>query len=336
MGAGSGVKALLAWYRRGHRDLPWRRSSDPYAIWLSEIMLQQTRAQAVIPYYQRFLERFPTVEALAAAAEEEVLALWAGLGYYSRARNLLRAARQVAEAGGFPRDYAGLRALPGIGDYTAAAIASIAFQLPHAVVDGNVLRVVARRENDAADIGSARTRRRFGAIARQWMGRSRPGEFNQALMELGATVCLPANPLCRACPVSGDCRALREGTVAQLPVKLRRTAPVAIAAVMLLVRRGSRVLLRRKEAGAHRMAGFWDLPAPGELPAARAGQSLGEFRHTITHHHFTFTVRTAVLGTPAGRGPGPEFRWFAAAELASIPLGTAARKALRLAGFQAD
>jgi A/G-specific adenine glycosylase len=337
MVAGSGVKGLLAWYRRGHRDLPWRRTTDPYAIWVSEIMLQQTRAQAVIPYYQRFLERFPTAGALAAATEEEVLALWAGLGYYSRARNLLRAARQVA-AGGFPRDYAAIRALPGIGGYTAAAIASIAFQLPYAVVDGNVLRVVARVENDAADIGSARTRERFGGIARQWMGRSRPGAFNQALMELGATVCLPANPLCRACPVSGGCRALREGTVAQLPVKLRRTAPVAIAAVLLLVRRGGRVLLRQKEAGARRMAGFWDLPAPEELPAARIGRNLGEFRHSITHHRFTFTVNAATVNAaamkaPAARAAGPEFRWFTAAQLAGIPLGTAARKALRLAGF---
>jgi A/G-specific adenine glycosylase len=330
MAAGSGVKpgqAVLAWYRRGHRELPWRQTADPYRIWVSEVMLQQTRAQAVVPYYRRFLERFPTVEALAAAPEDEVLALWAGLGYYSRARNLRRAAREVLAAGGFPRDYAGLRALPGIGDYTAAAIASIAFELPYAAVDGNVLRVVARVENDAADIAAERTRERFGAIARQWMGRSQPGAFNQALMELGATVCLPANPLCRACPLRGCCRALREGTVAQLPVKLRKTAPVALAEVLLVVRRGGRVLLRRREAAARRMAGFWELPTPGELPAARIGRSLGEFRHTITHHRYTFTVRRA-----AARAAGPEFGWFTAAQLAEIPVSTTARKALKLAG----
>jgi A/G-specific adenine glycosylase len=328
MDSSPGVKALLAWYRRGHRDLPWRRTRDPYRIWVSEIMLQQTRAQAVIPYYQRFLDRFPTVEALAAAPEDEVLALWAGLGYYSRARNLWRAAQQVVASGTFPREYAALRALPGIGDYTAAAIASIAFQLPLAVVDGNVLRVVARVENDAADIASGRTRERFREIVRQWMGRSQPGAFNQAIMELGATVCLPANPLCRACPLSGICRALRKGTVAQLPVKLRRTQPVAIAAVLLVVRRGSRVLLRRKEAAARRMAGFWELPSPDDLPEARPGASLGEFRHTITHHHYTFTVRAA-----SGRATGPQFGWFSAAGLAAIPLSTTARKALMLAGF---
>jgi len=271
------------------------------------------------------------VEALAAAAEEEVLALWAGLGYYSRARNLGRAARQVVAAGGFPREYAALRALPGIGDYTAAAIASIAFQLPYAVVDGNVLRVVARVENDAADIASQRTRERFRAIARQWMGRSQPGAFNQALMELGATVCLPANPRCRECPLARCCRALRQGTVTQLPVKLRKTAPVALAEVLLLVRQRGRVLLRQKEAGARRMAGFWELPTPAELPAARAGVSLGEFRHTITHHHYTFTVKAATLRAAAVRAPGPQFRWFSPAQFAEIPLSTTARKALQLA-----
>jgi A/G-specific adenine glycosylase len=319
---------LVDWYRRAHRDLPWRRTGDPYRIWVSEIMLQQTRAQAVIPYYQRFLDRFPTVEILAAAAEQDVLAQWAGLGYYSRARNLRRAAQQVVEAGDFPRDYKAIRALPGIGDYTAAAIASIAFGLPHAVVDGNVLRVVARMENDSADIAAPRTRERFRSIVQQWMGHLEPGVFNQALMELGATVCLPANPLCRDCPIARSCRALQAGTAAQLPVKLRRTEPVAIAAALLLVRRGGRVLLRQKEAGARRMAGFWELPAPEDLPGSRAGKSWGEFRHTITHHHYTFTVRSASV-----RAPGPDFQWFSADRLSAIPLSTTARKALMLAGF---
>jgi A/G-specific adenine glycosylase len=289
-------------------------------------MLQQTRAQAVIPYYESFLDRFPTVEALAAADETEVLALWSGLGYYSRARNLLAAARTVA-AGGFPRDYDGIRALPGIGDYTAAAIASIAFGLPHAVLDGNVLRVVARVENDAADIGSARTRARFRKIAQSWLEPREPGTFNQALMELGATVCLPRNPLCLLCPIAAACGARREGTAAQLPVKLRQTAPVRIEGVLVVARRGRRVLLRKRSATDRRMAGFWDLPAPEDLPGVRLGKSYGAIRHTITHHHYRLEV---VSGKPAGPVAEPPFRWFDAAECAKVPLSTTARKALRL------
>ena len=322
-------RLLLAWYRSGHRDLPWRASRDPYRVWVSEIMLQQTRAQAVIPYYQRFLSRFPSVETLAAAAEQDVLALWSGLGYYSRARNLHRAAQQIVASGGFPRDYQAIRDLPGIGDYTAAAVASIAFGLPHAVLDGNVLRVVARVENDAADIASARTRQRFRAVAQQWLDPAHPGHFNQALMELGATVCLPRNPLCLVCPLSACCRARELGTAAQLPVKLRKTQPVRISAVLLVVRHRGRILLRQREAAATRMAGFWDLPSPEQLPAAKLGARIGEIRHTITHHHYTFEVRTATASLPPDGG----FAWFTIAQLAEIPFSTTARKALQLAGF---
>jgi A/G-specific adenine glycosylase len=318
-------RALTAWYARGHRDLPWRRTTDPYRIWVSEIMLQQTRAQAVIPYYERFLTRFPSLAGLAAAAENDVLALWSGLGYYSRARNLHRAAQQAVAAGGFPTDYPGIRALPGIGDYTAAAVASIAFGLPHAVLDGNVLRVIARVENDAADIASATTRERFLGIAQSWLDTREPGAFNQALMELGATVCLPRNPHCLLCPLAAYCRARQEGTASELPVKLRKTAPVKIAAVLLLVRRGRRILLRRRESTASRMAGFWDLPTAGQLPQATLGETLGAFRHTITHHHYTFTVRSATVTRP-----GQDYQWFTREQLAEIPCATTAIKALKL------
>jgi A/G-specific adenine glycosylase len=321
------ARLLLAWYGRGHRDLPWRRTSDPYRIWVSEIMLQQTRAQAVIPYYEKFLARFPTVEALAGAAEEEVLAAWSGLGYYSRARNLRRAAQSIRAAGSFPRDYASIRALPGVGDYTAAAIGSIAFGLHHAVLDGNVLRVVARVENDAADIASARTRERFRAVAQQWLDPRHPAAFNQALMELGATVCLARNPLCLVCPLAELCRARAEGTAGELPVKLRRVAPVRIEDVLLVVRRRGRVLLRQREAAARRMAGFWELPTPAELPGARIVEKIGTFRHTITHHHYTFEVAKA----SASRRDKP-FQWFEPHSIGSIALSTTARKALALAG----
>jgi A/G-specific adenine glycosylase len=324
---------LLEWYRRGHRDLPWRRSQDPYRIWVSEIMLQQTRAQAVIPYYERFLQSFPTVEALAAAREEDVLARWAGLGYYSRARNLWRAAGQIAATGTFPSTYDAIRALPGIGDYTAAAIASIAFGLPHAVIDGNVLRVVARVENDAADIASSRTKDRFRAVAQSWLDPSQPGAFNQALMELGATLCLPRHPQCLVCPLAARCRGRQEATAEQLPVKLRTVVPVQLERTLLLIRDGPRVLLSQHARDARHMAGFWDLPEtaglPGSSQTVRPGRLLGEFRHTITHHHYRIAVRAASL-----RGPVPSgHAWFDPAQFADIPLSTTARKALKLTGL---
>jgi len=326
------VSSLLAqWYARGHRDLPWRRTSDPYRIWVSEIMLQQTRAAAVIPYYHRFLERFPTVEALASASEPEVLSLWSGLGYYSRARNLLGAARQISARGVFPRQYDELRELAGVGDYTAAAVASIAFGEPRAVLDGNVLRVVSRMENDAGDIRSPKTRERFRSVAESWLDLKQPGAFNQALMELGATVCLPRRPLCIECPLRRQCQALQQGTVDQLPVKLGAVRPERIEAVLLLMRRGRRILLRQRPAAERRMPGFWDLPAPEDLPVVRPGAVIGQFRHTITHHHYTFTVKAAPA--PRRLPAGSLFRWLAPREASDIPLSTTAKKALRLAGL---
>src|SRR3984885_2087066 len=189
-------RKLLEWYRKHKRDLPWRRTQDPYRIWISEVMLQQTRVAAVIPYYERFLTLFPNASALASAAEQNLLAAWAGLGYYSRARNLQKAARAIVELPRFPKDYAALRQLPGVGDYTAAAVASIAFGAPHAVLEGNVLRVLSRLVAERGDIKSQVVRRSLGALAETLLDRRRPGEFNQALMELGATVCLPKQPLC--------------------------------------------------------------------------------------------------------------------------------------------
>ncbi|MCC6417508.1 MAG: A/G-specific adenine glycosylase [Gemmataceae bacterium] len=323
------ARALGAWYRRGHRDLPWRRTADPYRVWVSEIMLQQTRAQTAIPYYERFLARFPTVEALAAAPGQDVLALWAGLGYYSRARNLRAAAQRVVEAGGFPRTLDGLRALPGIGGYTAAAIASIAFGLPHAVLDGNVLRVASRVANDPSDIASPAARERFRALAQSWLDPRRPAEFNQALMELGATVCLPRNPQCPLCPLRDLCAARAAGTAGQLPVKLRAARPVAIETEVLVVERRGRVLLRQRDGEGRRLAGFWELPAPADLPEAAAGEPLGSVRHTITRHRFTVSVRRAEL--PRGWTSRPPFRWLAPAAFDAIPISTVARKSLKLA-----
>ncbi|HEY6004891.1 MAG TPA: A/G-specific adenine glycosylase, partial [Anaeromyxobacter sp.] len=204
-------RRLLAWWDAGHRKLPWRfpqRAADPYRVWLAEVMLQQTRVATVIPYYERFLERFPTLEALAAAREDDVLALWGGLGYYARGRNLAAAAREaMARHGGLPASLEALRALPGFGPYTAGAVASIAFAIPAAAVDGNVARVLARLEAVRGDPSGKRFRARIDALARELVDRERPGDLNQALMELGATLCSRRAPACRRCPMAPLCAA---------------------------------------------------------------------------------------------------------------------------------
>ncbi len=288
-------------------------------------MLQQTRAQTVIPYYLRFLERFPDARALAEAREADVLALWSGLGYYSRARNLQRAARDIVAMDRFPRDYGGIRELPGVGPYTAAAVASIAFGAPHAVVDGNVLRLISRLQDDAGDIQSPKTRAHFQQIADQWLEGRRPGLFNQAMMELGATVCLPRGPRCTACPVERFCQARQAGRQHELPVKGGKRAAERIdVQVMIAVRNGS-VLLRRRSAAETLMAGFWELPAPADLPDCQPSRVIGSFRHTITHHHYTITVLAgAVPAAPRG------FHWRRMNRLVGVPLTTITRKALGL------
>jgi A/G-specific adenine glycosylase len=302
---------LTRWYDRARRDLPWRLTRDAYAIWISEVMLQQTRVAAVIPYYERFLRRFPGPAALAQAPEAELLAMWSGLGYYSRARNLQKGARQIVERGGFPRDYASLLELAGIGTYTAAAIASISFGLPHAVVDGNVRRVLARIANDGhADVQQ---------IADQLLDRRDPARWNQAVMELGATVCLPREPHCDLCPVAAHCAARLAGTARDLPLKKAKAAPEHLERTLLVIRRQGRILLMH----SLRVEGFWDLPEP--YPGAKAGALLGDFRHTITHRHYRFAVREATARSiPEGA------RWHTQKQLDVIPLSTTTRKALKL------
>lgn len=216
---------LLRWYETYGRDLPWRRTRDPYAIWLSEIILQQTRIAQGTAYWERFIARFPNVQELAAATEDEVLRLWEGLGYYSRGRNLLAAARQIAAQGAFPDTLEGIRALKGVGDYTAAAIGSIAFGLPAAVVDGNVYRVLSRHYGIATPVGTTAAKKEFTALAQALLPEDRPGDFNQAMMDFGALQCTPASPACLTCPLAGTCDALRTGRTALLPVK---KAPVPV------------------------------------------------------------------------------------------------------------
>ena len=306
------MRAKLArWYDSAKRDLPWRRTRDPYAIWISEVMLQQTRVATVIPYYQRFLKRFPDPAALAGAPEPDLLALWSGLGYYSRARNLQKGAKQIMERGGFPATYAALLELAGVGAYTAAAIASISYGLPHAVVDGNVRRVLARLTND----GHADTQ----AVANELLDRRDPARWNQAVMELGATICLPREPRCGACPLRSECKARKAGTQKDLPLQKAKPAPEHLERTLLVIRQRGRILLTPSE----RVTGFWDLPEP--FAAARKGAIVGEFRHTITHRHYRFTVlEGSTMQAPR------HSRWHAEKELERIPLSTTARKALKL------
>jgi len=281
-------------------------------------MLQQTRVAAVIPYFERFLQRFPRVEDLAAASETEVLSLWSGLGYYSRARNLQTAAHQIVQAGAFPREYASIRALAGVGDYTAAAVASIAFGLPHAAIDGNVRRVIMRLTGDAtADLG---------ALATQLLTRHQPGRWNQALMELGALVCLPREPLCIACPagcpVAAHCQARIKGVQSQLPPPKKKPAILRKERVLLIIRRKGRILL----IPSSRVSGFWELPelSPGAFSGVRLGPRLGSFRHAITNSLYHFEVREARTGAHPR-----ECRWWDVGKLGEITLSTAAKKALR-------
>ena len=240
-------KQLLAWFRQFQRDLPWRRTRDPYRIWLSEIMLQQTRVAVVIPYYQRFLKRFPDIHALAAAPEEEVLRLWSGLGYYSRARNLRKAAQQIVagHGGGFPRQMREVLALPGIGDYTGAAILSIAFDQKHAVLDGNVARVLARLGAVRGNIRKPRRWQKLQKTADAYLDPRWPGDWNQAMMELGATLCSPKSPQCLLCPVAQFCQGRKMGIAESLPEARKKspTVQIRLAAAVFADENGWTLLL---------------------------------------------------------------------------------------------
>lgn len=293
-------------------------------------MLQQTRAQAVIPYYQEFLNRFPAAEDLAEAPESEVLRRWSGLGYYQRARNLRLAARKIVENGEFPSLYEAILDLPGVGVYTAAAVASIAFGKPHAAVDGNVLRVIARFTGDASDIGAPATRARFAEVASRLLDRRDPGRFNQAMMELGATVCLPRNPHCLLCPVAAECEARAQARQSELPVKLKRAKAVEIAITLLAIERRGKVLLWRRAESERRLGGFWELPSSQNFPKATIAETAGTFRHSITNHNYRFTV---ARGTGIRERDVPKgFEWLDGGRLETAPLSTVARKALAVLG----
>ncbi len=317
------AERLIDWYFHAHRRLPWRETRDPWAILVSEVMLQQTRVAAVLPYYHRFLARFPTPEALAQADEQQLLTLWAGLGYYSRARNLHRAAQVIAAAGRFPDTYDAIRALPGVGDYTAAAVASLAFELPHAVLDGNVLRVVARLTNDGGDIALPATRRRFQATVDGWLDPHRPALFNQAVMELGATVCTPKTPQCLLCPVADLCQGRMAGRATQLPVKKRKLVIRQVEQELVVIVRDGKLLLQQRAGEERRLAGFWELPSRAEVPSASVLTKVGIFRHGIVDMSYIISVYTAKLQrAPKG------FSWVPLSRLGELPISTTTRKAL--------
>jgi A/G-specific adenine glycosylase len=351
---------MLGWYDRAARRLPWRvapgQQADPYHVWLSEIMLQQTTVKAVIPYYQRFLARWPSITELAAADLNDVLAAWAGLGYYSRARNLHACAKVVAttHGGHFPDTEEALSALPGIGAYTAAAIAAIAFGRPAAVVDGNVERVVARLFAVETPLPAAR--REIRRLAAMLTPATRPGDFAQAMMDLGATLCSPRTQSCAHCPVAGLCMARMRGLAAQLPARSPKAErPQRYAAAFVAIRADGAVLLRRRPPKGL-LGGMLEVPstewgnrmpdprsARGQAPFAGRWQRLaGDISHTFTHFHLRLEVYRAErlalsqfgFFEPSGLTPAG-CDWYARADLGSLALPSVMRKILAHA-FAAD
>jgi A/G-specific adenine glycosylase len=339
-------RRLLAWYDASARSLPWRgpqHGADPYRVWLAEAMAQQTQVARVIPYFRRFVSRLPTLEALAAAPEEEVLALWSGLGYYARARALRRAAVEaLARHGGLPASLEALRALPGVGPYTAGAVASIAFAIPAAAVDGNVARVLARLFLVAGAPEAKAVRARIAALAGALVPADRPGDWNQALMELGATCCVKPVPACRRCPLASLCAAHQAGKEREVPPPRRRPEPTRLRLACALVERGGRVLLvRRPSQGL--FGGLWALPSVEVRRSRGAGAELGlglrralgtsvsvgprlaAVRRTLTHRELElvcFSCQVGRLGRDQGR------RWVAPGRLEDLGVASAFRSLL--------
>ena len=280
--------AILRWFSENGRSLPWRETRDPYAIWLSEIILQQTRIEQGLPYWERFMRRWPTVEELAAATEDDVLREWQGLGYYSRARNLHTAARQIVERGGFPTTYEGIRALKGVGDYTAAAIGSFAFGLPVAVVDGNVYRVLSRCFGITTPINTTQGKKEFSALAQSLLDEVRGARcevqnFNQAMMDFGATQCTPTSPKCAICPLMETCTAFREHRIHELPVKLKTLKMKERHLTYVYIRFQGETAIRRRPAGDIWQGLYEPLLFEGEGKNPPRSTFLRRVKHILTH-----------------------------------------------------
>lgn len=319
---------LLAWYEANRRELPWRSDPEPYRVWVSEIMLQQTRVETVIPYFERFLSRFPSPTDLAEASEDEVLTLWSGLGYYRRARSLLEGAKTVVRDHGgiFPKSYEDALEIPGVGPYTAAAILSIAYGEPWPVLDGNVERVMTRILRLTDNPRQASTKKRLREIAADWMPEGKASSFNQAMMELGALICSPTSPSCPACPVSGACGAAEHGDQASYPRLPPKRKTIGLELEAGIIRRGRRYLLERSESFDF-LEGLWLFPlcepAKGGVAARlgqaldtkiEAGRELDAIKHSITFRRITLRPRLLEAGPFTTRGR-PSFRWALPEEL---------------------
>jgi A/G-specific adenine glycosylase len=345
---------LLSWWDAGHRDLPWRypqHAADPYRVWVAEVMLQQTRVAVVVPYYRRFVRRFPTLRSLARAGDEEVLALWSGLGYYARARRLLAAARDaLARHGGLPASVDELRRLPGFGRYTAGAVASIAFAAPVPCVDGNAERVLGRLFH-AARARREAARDRAWALASELVPRGRPGDFNQALMELGATVCVPRAPRCGECPFAGVCAARRRPAGRAEPPRVARRRPGLTHACAVL-RDGEALLLRRRPPHGL-FAGLWELPSAEVVPpidprtalrrelreqlgrGVTVGARLGSVRRELSHRVLRLDAYACTAPPGLLEAVGGPFRLASGTDLSRLGLATAMRKLLETVGVAA-
>lgn len=346
------ARRLLEWFDRHQRVLPWREDRDAYRVWVSEIMLQQTRVDVVVPYFERFVSRFPSVYALAEAGIDEVLSHWSGLGYYRRGRQLHEAACRVAAAGSFPRTVEGLMELPGIGPYTAAAVASIAFGVLTPVLDGNVERVLSRQLALRDDPKAKPARRTLFAAAEELLDPIRPGDSNQAMMELGATVCVPRQPRCGECPLAADCKGRSAGDPESYPAPRRRRETVRERRLVVLVEDRGRVLLFRRQEDATLLAGLWELPwveiAEGtDAEAARGAiedalrerygchwrllERAGEARHSITFRAIALEIFRAEVRDGGLLREGPEAGWFGPGERPTIPVSSLVDKVIRAA-----
>jgi A/G-specific adenine glycosylase len=347
-------RTLTGWYDLRRRDLPWRHTRDPYAIWISEIMLQQTRVETVVPYFLRFLERFPNVETLARAPLGEVLKIWENLGYYTRVRNLHKAAGEIVGrfGGRIPDRWEEILRLPGIGRYTAGAILSIAFGRAVPAVDGNVRRVISRLFAIGESVDDGEVRERIEELVRTLVPKRNPGRFNEALMELGAVCCTPKTPACPACPLQDDCRARSKGLEQSLPVRGKKKSVPHREVVAAVIRDGEGRILIVQRPARGLLGSLWKFPGgilnPGEIPEeglARIvreelgidigiGSPLASVKHAYTHFRITLTAFSCTLreGIPAG----PPWRWAGVDEIEGLPFSKADRMIARLVAPAAD